>query len=67
MVETIEQKLGKKARIDQLPLQAGDMVKTYANITKAKKMLGYNPQTDFEMGIRKFVDWYKIKTTLTIN
>lgn len=67
MVELIERELGKKARIDQLPLQAGDMVKTYADITKAKKMLGYNPQTGFEIGIRRFVDWYKIKTTVTIN
>lgn len=58
MVETIEKILGKKAIINQLPMQPGDVDKTYANIDKAKKILGYNPKTEFEEGMRNFVNWY---------
>ena len=59
MVETIENELGKKAILNKQPMQLGDVEKTYADITKAKTMLGYNPQTDFKDGIKKFVEWYK--------
>ena len=59
MVETIENELGKKAILNKQPMQPGDVEKTYADITKAKTMLGYNPQTDFKDGIKKFVEWYK--------
>lgn len=59
MIETIERVLGKKAKIDRLPMQPGDVDKTVSDITKAKKLLGYCPQTTFEEGIRKFVEWRK--------
>lgn len=59
MVETIENTLGKKAILDIQPIQPGDVDKTYADISKAKSMLGYDPQTNFAEGIRKFVEWYK--------
>ena len=59
MVETIENALGKKAILDIQPMQPGDVDKTYADISKAKAMLGYDPQTNFAEGIRKFVEWYK--------
>lgn len=59
MVETIEKILGKKAILNRQPMQLGDVEKTYADISKAKMMIGYNPQTSFEEGIRKFVEWYK--------
>lgn len=59
MVETIEKVLGKKAILDIQPMQPGDVEKTYADISKAKRMIGYDPQTNFEDGIRKFVEWYK--------
>lgn len=59
MVETIENELGKKAILNKQPMQPGDVEKTYADITKAKTVLGYNPQTDFKDGIKKFVEWYK--------
>lgn len=59
LVETIENILGKKAILNQLPLQPGDVTKTYADISKAKEEIGYNPKYDIETGIRKFVEWYK--------
>ena len=59
MIQTIEKVLGKKAKMNFLPMQLGDVNKTYADITKAKELLGYNPQTSFEEGIRSFVKWYK--------
>jgi len=58
MVETIEKVLGKKAVLDKQPMQLGDVEKTYADISKAKEILGYNPKTNFENGIKKFVEWY---------
>ncbi|MBS9768192.1 MAG: SDR family NAD(P)-dependent oxidoreductase [Flavobacteriaceae bacterium] len=61
MVETIEKALGKKAIIDRKPMQNGDVVQTFADITKAKTLVGYNPKTSFEEGIQRFVKWYKIK------
>lgn len=59
MVETLEKVIGKKARINRLPMQSGDVNRTYADVTKAKEILGYNPTMDFEEGIRRFVKWYK--------
>ena len=61
MVNTIEKVLNKKAQINYLPMQQGDVEKTFADISKAKKVLKYNPQTSFEDGIKKFVEWYKEK------
>lgn len=57
MIETIEKVLNKKAKIERLPMQMGDVNKTAADITKAKKLLNYNPKTSFESGIIKFIDW----------
>ncbi|MFC1517564.1 GDP-mannose 4,6-dehydratase [Candidatus Margulisiibacteriota bacterium] len=59
LIKTIEQKLQKKAHIKQLPEQTGDVRQTYADITKAKKLLGYDPQTKIDKGIAKFISWYK--------
>lgn len=61
MVETIEKALNKKAIIDQQPMQPGDVTQTYADITKAKQLIGYEPKTDFEEGIAHFVTWYQNK------
>ena len=58
LLETIEQSLNKKAVLNQLPLQPGDVTKTFADISKAKSEIGYNPKYDFETGINKFVEWY---------
>ncbi len=58
MVEIIEQALNKKAVINKMPMQPGDVKKTFADIRKAKRILGYDPQTNFTDGINKFVKWY---------
>lgn len=59
MIETIEKVLNKKATIEHLPMQLGDVNKTAADITKAKKLLNYNPKTSFKEGIIKFIEWEK--------
>ena len=59
MIETIGKVLGIEPKINQLPMQPGDVERTYANITKAKNLIGYEPKTTFEEGIRKFIQWYK--------
>lgn len=59
MVSTIENALNKKAILKHLPMQAGDVNVTFADITKAKQLLNYQPTTDFKDGIEKFVEWYR--------
>jgi UDP-glucuronate 4-epimerase len=58
LIELIEKNLGKKAIIDRKPLQPGDVPQTFADISKARELLNYNPQTKIEDGIRKFTDWF---------
>jgi UDP-glucuronate 4-epimerase len=58
LIAAIEKTLGKKAKINRLPEQPGDMPLTCADISKARKLLGYNPKTKFEDGLPKFVDWF---------
>ena len=57
MVKTIEQILNKKAQLNKLPIQDGDVYRTFADISKAKKMLDYNPQTKFKQGVGNFIEW----------
>lgn len=64
MIETIEEVIGKKAIIERLPMQPGDVDRTYADISKAKELIGYNPKTSFKQGIKKFVEWYNCKKDL---
>lgn len=59
MIEIIGKTLNKKPRIKELPMQPGDVDKTYACIDKASRILGYNPNTSFHDGIKKFIEWYK--------
>ncbi|HWQ89323.1 MAG TPA: GDP-mannose 4,6-dehydratase [Desulfitobacteriaceae bacterium] len=59
MVATLEKVTGLKAVLDHQPRQPGDVDCTYADISKAKAMLGYNPVTSFEAGVAAFVSWYK--------
>lgn len=58
-VKEIEFQLKKKAKYKNLKLQNGDVLKTSANILKAKKILGYNPKTNIKIGISNFLSWYK--------
>jgi UDP-glucuronate 4-epimerase len=55
----IENGLGKKAAIHQLPMQPGDVAGTNADISKARDLLGYYPKTAFEEGIKNFIEWFK--------
>ena len=59
LIALIEKALGKAAIIDRQPLQPGDVPITYADISKARAMLGYNPQVKVEDGIPLFVDWFR--------
>lgn len=59
MIQVIEEKLGKKAVIEILPMQPGDVERTYADISEAKEAFGYEPKMSFEDGIEKFIKWYK--------
>jgi UDP-glucuronate 4-epimerase len=55
----LEKAIGRKAEIRQLPTQPGDVPITYADISKAKHLLGYQPKIAIEAGIKKFVEWYQ--------
>ena len=66
MINTIGQAIGVEPKIKQLPMQPGDVDRTFADISKAKKLIGYNPKTSFKEGIENFVEWYKINKDLYI-
>ena len=58
-IEVLEQCLGKKAEKNLLPIQAGDVPATYADVDDLIKDVGFKPATSIEEGIRKFVEWYR--------
>jgi UDP-glucuronate 4-epimerase len=62
LIRLIEESFGKKANIEMLEPQPGDVSVTYADITKAKRMLKYQPGVKMEEGIKRFVEWYKRNT-----
>lgn len=59
LIALIENLLQKKAKINLLPDQPGDVPLTYADIAKARSLLGYSPRTTLEEGVRRYVDWVK--------
>ncbi len=59
LISIIEQNTGRKARIRRLPEQKGDLKNTYADISKAAKLLGYSPKVGIDAGIREYVGWLK--------
>jgi len=59
LIATLEEALGKKATIEWLPSQPGDVPQTYADVTKAAGLLGYKPQTSIKQGIGNFVKWHQ--------
>lgn len=61
LIARIEEVLGRKATIKQLPEQPGDVPLTCADISKARQLLGYNPTTPLSLGLPKFVDWFLSK------
>ena len=58
-VKAIETAIGRKAVINYLPMQQGDVESTYADISESKKDFQFEPSTSIEDGIKKFVDWYR--------
>lgn len=58
MVSTLETEMNVSAQKNPLPMQPGDVLKTNADITKAKALIGYQPTTNFQNGIKKFVEWF---------
>lgn len=58
LVSAIEEITGKQAKIEQHPDQPGDVPKTFADINKAKALLGYNPETQLSDGLKEFYDWF---------
>lgn len=59
MVSTLEKALGVKAELELLPMQKGDVKETFADIDPMKRDVGYAPTTSLDVGIPKFVEWYK--------
>lgn len=63
LVTLLEKALGKKAVLQRQPVQPGDVPITYADISKAKKLLGYEPRIKVEEGIPRFIEWYRSSGT----
>ena len=59
MINTIAEVLNIEPKINELPMQPGDVDRTYADVSKAKRLLGYEPKVPFKTGIENFVKWYK--------
>jgi UDP-glucuronate 4-epimerase len=59
LIALLEKELDHRALIDRQPMQPGDVPQTFADITKARRLLGYQPQTEIEDGIRRFVEWFR--------
>ena len=59
LINLLEKNLGKKAIIERREMQPGDVPLTFADISKAREILNYNPTTKIEQGIPKFTDWFK--------
>lgn len=58
MIECIEKSLGKRAVINRRPMPKGDVPNTFANIDKARRLIGYEPRTSLDKGVAEFVEWY---------
>ena len=64
MINTIGQALNVKPEIEKLPMQPGDVERTYADVSKAKELIGYEPKISFKEGIQRFIKWYKLNIEL---
>jgi UDP-glucuronate 4-epimerase len=65
LIELLEENLGRRAVVDRQPVQPGDVPVTFADISKARRLLGYAPATKIEDGIPKFVEWFLSSRTET--
>lgn len=59
MIHALEDKLGVKAKLTMMPIQAGDVEATWADVSKARRDLGYDPRTDVNDGVAQFAQWYR--------
>lgn len=64
LINQIENILGKKAIVNYLPLQPGDVMQTYADITKANSRLGYKPKTALCFGLTSFIEWLRVSKNI---
>jgi len=58
-IEVLEESLGRKARLELLPMQAGDVPATFADVSELERAVGYKPRTPIEVGVRRFAEWYR--------
>src|SRR5215212_3356304 len=61
LISLLEKELDAHATIDRQPAQPGDVPQTFADISKARALLGYNPKTQIEEGLHRFVEWFLVK------
>lgn len=59
MIHALASRLGVEPVVEELPMQPGDVVRTWADIAKARELLGYDPRTGFEEGVARFVEWFE--------
>ena len=58
-IAVLEEALGMKAELNLMPVQDGDVARTEADVTETRAALGYAPSTPIEVGVKRFVDWYR--------
>ena len=61
MIQVVSEEMGIEARIKRYPMQPGDVERTYADISKARDLLGYDPKWEFRDGFREFVKWFRVQ------
>jgi len=59
LIAALEKALGKKAKIERLPMQPGDVNRTFADVALAQRELGYEPRTELSVGLARFVEWLR--------
>lgn len=64
LIETLEQVMGRRAVIEQLPSQPGDMPRTFADVSRAERLLGWAPSVPLPDGLRRFVEWHQETTSV---
>jgi UDP-glucuronate 4-epimerase len=58
MINVVGDEMGESPEIERLPMQPGDVSRTLADVSKARRLIGYEPSTDFRAGIRRFLEWF---------
>src|SRR3989440_607001 len=61
LIALLEKQLGRRALIERQPIQPGDVPQTFADVSKARRLLGYDPQTKIEDGLKRFVEWFLLE------